>query len=995
MRSLSQVIIWCFPLFFFAFPLQFVLADETGYRFPTTCVTNGSSCENMRTQDAAYNSWTNATYEFIDVTFTDFGVPESAIIDDIQIKLRIRTNTFGWSWFPRFSDNNGVFLYSPYLCSISPNSCQYNTTEFFNSISSVTMTWLNTNKIKTVTGAMLNSPLFIFELWQNLGVKNTDIDVLLFNIRYHTAAPTPTPTATPAPTPTPAKTPLLLIPGIGGSEFKTAEAVHWSQPDGHGGTFTHAYPAEEKVWVNTIEAIKPGEDDYFDILRLKADGQTEEAGLALTGNLFEAYQGAIDFFVSNGYTLNKDLYVFPYDWRKDIALTALLLDQKIESIKQQTGSSKVDIVAHSMGGLVARNYIADAGRAGKVKRLFVLGTPHLGAVDSIKLLLYGSCFTKPGVPTQPLCIGITKSEVRDVIRNMLGVFQLIPSQRYFDFYSGEDNFHPFPFRDDRDMDNNGIVGPLNYSQIKTLLSNLGQNTNLFGSSEMFHGMDDNLVNTNGVEVTNIVGSGMPTLGQIIEKYSIDFLGVKVPHRDELFVNGDQTVPLFSASLIDSGRNKSLLGNAKVFYTKQEHGSLISGPALNLVKNILNNNSQLPDGISNQAYVFSGTGVSVHSPVTIHAYDSFGNHTGPTSDGNFEANIPDSIYDTLDDAKFIWLPDDGQYTIKLEATDQGSFDFKIRKFENDINISTAFYDDVPLTASTKAQANLDTSSIQPPTLQIDQDGNGTIDKDADPAFLLTGDANYDETPPQTVVELSGVQGQNNWYRGNVTIVLTAQDDAGGSGVQKTEYSLDNGQTVQTYTGPFTISQEGVEKIKFRSTDKAGNAEIPQEAEIKIDKTPPEAKIFIDQVNRDLVITGTDANPTTVLRSDNTVTKKKDDAFYVITDIAGNSLRIDVRDGDRDKLDRFGIFALTYNDGQAIIEPENRYNVSYQANKDAFTVKEQNFEIDNEVKIRIQYNRETDTSTVIIRESGSEKVKETKRGLVLLKLLTNGGNLDVVY
>lgn len=1002
MRSFSQIVIWCLLVFFFAFPLQSAFADETGFRFPTTCVTNGSSCENMRTQDTTYNSWTNTTYEFIDVTFTDFGVPGNATIDDIQIKLRIKTNTFGWSWFTKFSDNNGVTFYVPSRCVISPDSCQYNTTELFNSISSVTMTWLNTNSMKTVTGAMLNSPLFLFRLWQSTGTKNTDIDVLLFNIRYHTAAPTPTPvptstptpapTATPTPTPIQAKTPLLLIPGIGGSELKTTEATNWSQPDGHGGTFIHAYPAEEKVWVNTIEAIKPGEDDYFDILRLKADGQTGEANLALTGNLFEAYQGAIDFFVSNGYILNKDLYVFPYDWRKDIVLTAPLLDQKIESIKQQTGSAKVDIVAHSMGGLVARNYIADVERAGKVKRLFVLGTPYLGSVKFLSAVRYGSCLK---YEIGPVCLSISPFEVKDILQNATGGFELAPTERYFNFYDGSDNQLPYPIRDDADLDDNGVTGTLNYNQIKAFLSNLGHNVSLFVPSEAFHGLDNNLANTNGVEVTNIVGSGLPTLGQIIEKYSIDFLGTKVPHRDELFVNGDQTVPLFSASLIDSGRNKSLLGDAKVFYTKQEHGSLISGPALNLVRNILNSSSQLPDGVSTQAYSFGGTGVSVHSPVSIHVYDSFGNHTGPTIDGNFEVNIPGSAYDTLDDAKFIWLPDAGRYSIKLEATGQGSFDFKIRKFENDINTSTALYDDVPLTVSTKAQTTLDTSSTQPPILEIDQDGDGTTDNNMDTTSLLIGNANYDETPPRAVIELSGVQGQNGWYRSDVTVVLTAQDEAGGSGVHKIEYSLDNGQTVQTYTGPFTISQEGVAKIKYRSSDKAGNEETPQEAEAKIDKTPPEAKIFVDRDNRDLVITGTDANPTIVTRSDNTVTKKKDDAFYFITDAAGNSLRLDVRDRDRDKKDRFGIFTVTYNDGPPITEPDNHYNVSYQSNKDKSYVKEQNFEIENEVKIRIQYNRETDTSTISTRELGSEKVKETRSGLVVLQLLTTGGNLEVDY
>lgn len=636
-----------------------------------------------------------------------------------------------------------------------------------------------------------------------------------------------------------AKTPLILIPGIGGSELKTSETVSWSQSDGHGGTFTNVYPAEEKVWVNNFQAGLPGEDDYFDVLRMAEDGQTSEANLTLTGNLFEAYQETIDFFVSDGYVLNEDLFVFPYDWRKDISLTALLLNQKIESIKEQTGSAKVDIIAHSMGGLVARNYIADLAKAQNVRKLFTLGTPHLGSVKFLKAIRYGICLK---FEIGPACLSIAPSEIKDVLQNMISGYELSPSQSYFNFYSGENNDHPYPFADIRDVDGNGITGKLNYSQIKTLLTNLGHNTGLFGPSEALHSLDNDLTNTNGVEVTNIVGSGMSTLGQIIEKYSIDFLGIKIPYRDEISVNGDQTVPLFSASLIDSGRNKSLLGDAKVFYTEQEHGNLVSsGPALNLLKNILNNDSQLPDGVSITSYSFSGTGISVHSPVDLHAYDAFGNHTGPTVDGDFEENISGSSYDTLDDAKFIFLPDDGNYNIKFEATDQGSFDFKIRKYENDTISEETLYKDIPLKTSTKAEAQLDTSSSQSPIIQLDEDGNGTVDQNIDPTANLTGNAVYDQTPPQTTISLDGTKGNNDWYTSDVKVTLQANDETSGSGINKIEYSLDNGQSVQAYTQPFTVSQEGITKIKFRSIDNAGNEEDPKEAEIKVDKTPPEVAI----------------------------------------------------------------------------------------------------------------------------------------------------------
>src|SRR5690606_6148235 len=150
----------------------------------------------------------------------------------------------------------------------------------------------------------------------------------------------------------------------------------------------------------------------------------------------------------------------------------------------------------------------------------------------------------------------------------------------------------------------------------------------YQQSEAFHELDSELPITNGVNVINIVGSGHPTLGQIIERNVIDFLGVTIPKKDEVAINGDATVPLFSASLVDVVRNKSLLGDAKVFYTKQDHGGLMtSGSSLQLVENILSDSPALPEGVSDQPYTFSGTRFSVHSPVNIHVYDSKGRHTG--------------------------------------------------------------------------------------------------------------------------------------------------------------------------------------------------------------------------------------------------------------------------------------------------------------------------------------------------------------------------------
>jgi len=757
-----------------------------------------------------------------------------------------------------------------------------------------------------------------------------------------------------APDPPPfTKTPLILIPGIGGSELKVEADTIWNKDDGHGGTFNHAYPKDEKVWVNEGEAGNPGNDDYFDVLRMKIDGINSEASLGLTGNLYAgAYQGAINFFTGSSYILNQDFFVFPYDWRKDLSLTKDLLDQKISQIKTQTGSQKVDIVAHSMGGLVARNYIADATKAQNVRKLFTLGTPHLGSPYFLKALHYG-------IQLDPvLLFGLIKfapSEVKDVIQNMVSGYQLAPSQTYFNFYSGQDNQHPFPFADLRDIDNNDVTGALNYAQLKTLLTNLGHNTSLFTPSETFHGLDNNLTNTNGVEVTNIVGSGMATLGQIIEKYKIDFAGVKIPEKDEFRINGDDTVPLLSSSF----------GSSSVFYVNQKHGELPgNGPALNLVKNILAGNNQIPNGVSNQPYSFNGTQVSVHSPINIHVYDSSDNHTGPLPNGDFEANIPGSSYDTLDDAKFIWLPDSGQYTIKFEAMDNGSFDFKIRKFENDVNSETVLYNDIPISSTSQGQTVLDTSSTEPPILQIDQQ---TIN----PTIILTGNANYDETPPVTTVQLSGTQGLNNWFKSDVTVTFNATDE---SGIEKTEYTLDNGVTIQVYSQPFTISQEGISKLKFRSIDKAGNEENPKEQEIKIDKTPPEAMVQFNLTTQNLEINGQEITPGEI----------------IITDEAGNTTKLQVEPKDKKRKEKLEIKSISYNDGPTINLPDNKFEVKYK-DKDL----DQKIKIKGEEKLKAKYNPKKDLTRIEIKEQGEEKRIEERNGIILLQLLTNKGQLETNF
>ena len=109
--------------------------------------------------------------------------------------------------------------------------------------------------------------------------------------------------------------------------------------------------------------------------------------------ILHAYDDLIASLKKNGYEEGKNLFVFPYDWYQKNEDTAGLLKQKIDAIKEQTGSDKVDIAAHSMGGLVARSYAETDDQAKNIDQLITIGTPHRGAPEAYLKWEAGEGFT--------------------------------------------------------------------------------------------------------------------------------------------------------------------------------------------------------------------------------------------------------------------------------------------------------------------------------------------------------------------------------------------------------------------------------------------------------------------------------------------------------------------------------------------------------------------------------------------------------------------------
>jgi hypothetical protein len=99
--------------------------------------------------------------------------------------------------------------------------------------------------------------------------------------------------------------------------------------------------------------------------------------------------------------------------------------------------------------------------------------------------------------------------------------------------------------------------------------------------------------------------------------------------------------------------------------------------------------------------------------------------------------------------------------------------------------------------------------------------------------------YDATPPETSHQIQGPAGLAGWYRGPVTVTLSASD--GASGVATTFHRLDGGAWLTT--SPFVVTGDGSHVLDYYSTDVAGNRETTRTVSIPIDARPPTTTLQI--------------------------------------------------------------------------------------------------------------------------------------------------------
>jgi len=222
-------------------------------------------------------------------------------------------------------------------------------------------------------------------------------------------------------------------------------------------------------------------------------------------------------------------------------------------------------------------------------------------------------------------------------------------------------------------------------------------------------------------------------------------------------------------------------------------------------------------------------VAVWGNARVSVRDAAGNLTGVNESGWIVNDIPLATFDPGDGGTFVVLPSSGVYTLTLHSESNSPVQLKVTDFRAPTTDSEftpyqrAVFVDVPVVISGTATMQIDFAMGLPNLSLLVSNSNGVPTAALPPTSVLDQQQSQDYTSPTTTVTVQGTQDALGFYTGTVTVTLSATDS--GVGVLKTEYSLDGGQTWQTYTTPVSVIAEQAPVLYARSVDLGGNQEYP--------------------------------------------------------------------------------------------------------------------------------------------------------------------------
>ncbi len=745
------------------------------------------------------------------------------------------------------------------------------------------------------------------------GDQVLDSAAFVDNIRFEEVGD-PKTDCKPGAKPVEGRTPLIIVPGAGGSEL------------------VDATNNDKELWMRLQELYDSSSDEHLRDLKLDESGNSQggsdvrakdiirEVSLDLVGPVpgpfdnvsYSGYITTMEALTAAGYEEGKDLFVFPYDFRKEVEGTTnyegQTLVEKIDEVLDDTGASQVDVMAHSMGGLVTLDTLRQPESAGKVRKVITLGTPVLGATKGLSILQYQMpCFIE--TPYVPICLS-DRAGVQELMDTLPGAHLLLPSPDF-------DDAEGAPLVIDHNGREDGRAGEQGYDGWSGILrEDPARNDRLIQYAKEFHEANDDLYLADpSVQLVRGVGDSVATVDSIREYEYEDCseaqlaspCTTKIGHEINKD-NGDMTVPLHSADLHnpDTGFDKrgendhgtiptayahdvdheGLYKNDKVlafanayFGGKQQNSQATSAAALDAAEpvpsprepqdprttqqgEVQEMSAQAAQGIeateplglaeelglSSTPEPFGGIELETRGPVRGFIEDEssniLGNYPGQPKDAIFQM-VPGGTYNAISETQTFFLNEYGSYTGKLEVVSGGEARLRVRSYaNNEMNGQAVFRVEAPVGANLRLgfATTQDLGSLR---LQIDNEGDGTTDKEVAPDSIVTGPAASETNPPTTTATAKtippkapsdGKQEDDDDEAPprptEATVTLTAEDGPEGSGVAASHYFVEGLAGMQDYTAPFTVPLG--KSVSFWSIDRAGNAELVQK--VLVDDAP---------------------------------------------------------------------------------------------------------------------------------------------------------------
>ena len=506
-------------------------------------------------------------------------------------------------------------------------------------------------------------------------------------------------------------------------------------------------------------------------------GNAKFLGIQVPGeDVYSQFISSLDGMVTSGKI--ADWKAVPYDWRLDLNETIKngvkypngSIVKVIDQLRTEASSSKtkkVTLITHSNGGLVAKLLLYTLEQMQKdqgdtlidsIDKVVMVAVPQVGTPVAIAGLLHGD--------EQSLGYGITLNSqtARQLGENMPSAYALLPSAGYFNltdnavvtFDSGAQKLNSFSKYGSKITDRDTLdafLSALRDTRTKPSTSDIDNpnilNKDLLVNSEQLHSLIDTVIVPDTIKVYKITGIGMDTLNQINYSTSTDCTLMLFNCHTILTRNlgttllGDGTVVGKSASY-GSGDNYYVdLAQKTTDQGRQYvHQNILEIPELeSFISNLVAGDTTLPKYISTttpSTGTITELHIGVHSPVSLDLYDKFGNHTGlsntvsSTDEFLFVDNqIPGSTYVQVGEEKYITVPADNTYAIKLKGLDTGTFSLTLDKTVGGNTVATTSFEDIPVSIATQATTTIQ-STIGSTTLAVDIDGDGKTDLSLQPS-----------------------------------------------------------------------------------------------------------------------------------------------------------------------------------------------------------------------------------------------------------------------